>query len=61
MFFGFIQFASIIGIVQFGKGYDKIERKCIEKYLAHLPIDEIKSFNINKYLAKKNGMPVETG
>jgi len=57
---GFIQFASIIGVIQAGKRFEKIERSCVEKYLSALTIDELKSFDLNKYLAKKNGLPNES-
>ena len=42
MFAGLLQFACIIGIIQAGKRFEKIERKCVEKYLASVPLDEIK-------------------
>ena len=61
MFAGLLQFASIIGIIQAGKRFEKIERRCVEKYLASVPLDEIKSFDVNRYLARKNGLPVEAG
>jgi hypothetical protein len=48
-----VQFGTLMMLIQAGKNFEVNEKKYVEKYLSNLGIDELKSFDANKYAQEK--------